>query len=212
MVNTKDEIYADLRGRIITNALRPGEMLNEKELMQHYDIGRTPLREVLLRLQADGLIQMLPRLGTMVTPLNIVEIREFVEIRRELEGLAGRLAAERSTAAQRQRLGEILARADGLTDDSEETLRKLTELDNEFHHVLYDATKNRKLKTSLAELNGLMVRFWYHLGFQRQEFADQFEDLRIVLQALETRNPERAAHAMKTHIDRFVDRVKTGVL
>ena len=212
MAASKSETYDKLRYRIITNQLSPGEVLNEKELMKQYKIGRTPLREVFLQLQRDGLIQMIPRLGTLVAPLDIHEVREIVEIRRELEGLVGRLAAERITPDQLEALKTILGQVTTMQTAKGEPLRTLTQLDVDFHDILYQATRNRKLKESMHELQGLMSRFWYHLGFQWQEFVDQFDDFQEVLQALENKDGQRAQEALKKHIDFFVERVKTGVL
>lgn len=89
----KEDAYETLRLRIVTNRVTPGEILNEKDLMAVLEIGRSPLREVLFRLQEQNLIKPLPRLGYLVTTLDLSEMRELIELRRELEGFAGQLAA-----------------------------------------------------------------------------------------------------------------------
>ena len=96
----KEQAYEELRVRIVTNDVAPGEILNEKDLMAQLAIGRSPLREILFRLQEENMIKPLPRLGYMVTNLTIAEVRDLVELRRELEGYAGYLAAQRITADQ----------------------------------------------------------------------------------------------------------------
>ncbi|MDX2499461.1 MAG: GntR family transcriptional regulator, partial [Deltaproteobacteria bacterium] len=87
----KKEAYEKLRVRIVTNGVAPGEILNEKELMAQLAIGRSPLREILFRLQEENLIKPLPRLGYMGTTVDLFEVRDLVELRRELEGYAGYL-------------------------------------------------------------------------------------------------------------------------
>ena len=109
---TKEETYEALRDQIVTITVRPGEILNEKDLMARYDIGRSPLREVLFRLLEENLLKPLPRHGYMVTTLDISEVRELVELRRELEGFAGQLAAERITEDQIQELRSIVHAAE----------------------------------------------------------------------------------------------------
>ena len=108
MTSKKDETYKNLRYRIITHELKPMESLNDKILMDHYDIGRTPLREVMLQLQRDGLIQRFSRSGTVVSPVDIHIYKQTIEIRMVLEGLAGELAAERISEEQLEALRQIL--------------------------------------------------------------------------------------------------------
>ena len=87
----KEKAYQSLRMQIVTNRVTPGTILNEKNLMAQFSIGRSPLREILFRLQEENLIKPLPRLGYMVTTLDIAQVRELVELRRELEGFAAEL-------------------------------------------------------------------------------------------------------------------------
>ena len=90
----KDSVYNAIRTRIITQDLPPGSRINEKQFMDEYGIGKTPLREVFFRLQYDGLIRRFPRSGTIVAPLDFGELRDAAEIRLALEGLVGDLAAK----------------------------------------------------------------------------------------------------------------------
>ena len=80
MISKKDQTYKDLRYRIITHDLKPMAPLNEKALMDHYDLGRTPLREVLLQLQRDGLIQRYSRSGTIVSPVDIHIYKQNIDL------------------------------------------------------------------------------------------------------------------------------------
>ena len=108
----KEEAYEELRVLIVTNGVAPGDILNEKDLMARLSIGRSPLREILFRLQEENLIKPLPRLGYMVTTVDIFEVRELVELRRELEGYAGFLAAQRITNEQLEDLRTIIREAE----------------------------------------------------------------------------------------------------
>jgi DNA-binding GntR family transcriptional regulator len=71
MATLKEQVYQHVKYRIITQDLKPGQQLNEKDLMKRYAIGRTPLREILIDLQHDGLIQRFPRSGTIVAPMDL---------------------------------------------------------------------------------------------------------------------------------------------
>jgi len=107
----KNEVYEAIRFQIISNVIQPGKIFNEKDLMEQFGIGRTPLRDVLLKLEEEALIRRLPRHGHMVMPVDVSEVRELVELRRELEGFAGSLAAERISQTQLQEMRAILQEA-----------------------------------------------------------------------------------------------------
>ena len=130
MKQPKAEAYQSIRLRIITHDLPPGELLNEKSLMKEYQIGRSPLREIFIELQRDGLIQRFPRSGTFVTPIDLHLFKQIIEIRVNLEGLAGALAAERITEAELDVLKQILHKVKDLEGDDEdhEKLKILTHL------------------------------------------------------------------------------------
>lgn len=93
----RDEFYTAFKHDIITSKLKPGELLKEKQIMQDYGIGRLPMREIMVRLQQENLIETIPRMGTVVTRLDIKHMRDVVELRLELECVVAKLAAERIT-------------------------------------------------------------------------------------------------------------------
>ncbi|NNL74824.1 MAG: GntR family transcriptional regulator [Desulfobacterales bacterium] len=208
----KTAVYENLRYRIITQELRPGEQLNERKLMDTYEIGRTPLREILIELHRDGLIRRFPRSGTFVAQLDFHFFKEVIEIRINLESFAAQLAATRITSQQIQRLKKILQRVDALQASDDVNLEALTQCEFEFHDTLYEATQNQKLVGILNELHGISARFWHYLVFGQQELKDQFIDLRKVYHAMFERDPESARSAMETHIQNFVEKVRDMIV
>jgi DNA-binding GntR family transcriptional regulator len=208
----KNQAYEDLRFRIISNELIPGEILNEKELMGRYEIGRTPLREILLLLQRDGLIKMIPRLGTIVSSPDIRQMKDIIEIRRELEGLVGQLAAERITEEQLSGLREILDKVKEYKQMGSRSVKELGEYEHQFHNILYEATGNLKLISVLTEFQGIMARFWHQMKFPFEVYLNAFDDLEQVLKALEKRDVNKAREALVSHVNAFVGRVKEGIL
>lgn len=212
MEQPKAGTYENLRYRIITQDLAPGQLLNEGELMNQYQIGRTPLREVLLELQRDGLIQRIPRSGTFVAPLDLHLFRQVIEIRINLEGFAAQLAAERITPGQVDALRKVLQRVEELEGEDNENLEGLTQCEFDFHNILYEATHNQKLREILHELHGISARFWYYLVFGRQELLDQFKDHREMMDALSRKEGKKARETMEDHIQSFVNKVKERIL
>ena len=214
MKKSKIEAYQNIRFRIITHDLPPGELLNEKNLMKEYQIGRSPLREILIELQRDGLIQRFPRSGTLVTPIDLHLFKQIIEIRVNLEGLAGSLAAERITEGELEILKQILCQVKELEGDDEdnEKLKILTQCEFDFHNTLYEATHNKKLRDTLYELHGISARFWYYWVFKRQELLDQFNDAKELLNALEIRDGKGSEEIMRNHVQSFVNKIKDKLL
>jgi DNA-binding GntR family transcriptional regulator len=208
----KEETYRSLRERIITNALPPGQRLNEKALMNAYEIGRTPLREIFFQLREEGLIEIIPQVGTQVSRIDIREVRNIIEVRRWLEQLVGQLAAERITPAQIDRLKAIIQEVEALDRQNKATIDALNHYDTQFHLILYQATQNTALEEMLPKLLSKIVRFWYYLGFQITEFLDHFNELRDLIAALENRDADGAQKALNVHFDHFVEKVKAQIL
>lgn len=212
MTSTKEEAYKNLRYRIIKQELKPGQVLNEKGLMEYYGLGRTPIREILLELKKDGLVQIIPRSGTLVAPLDLREFKQVIEIRATLEGLAGELAAERITEAQLEQLREIALTVVKLRREGSKNSEKLFQCESDFHGVVYEATFNPWLVETLQELQGVCARFWHYLVFGEKELLAQLDDQREMLAALEDRDADRAKQIMHTHIINFSNQVKENIL
>jgi len=211
-IMNKEEAYEELRVRIITNGVVPGEILKEKDLMAQLAIGRSPLREILFRLQEENLIKPLPRLGYMVTTLDIFEVRELVELRRELEGYAGYLAAQRITTEQLEGLRAIIRQAESETAETKDVSNITEYFDTRFHSLLYQAAGNQKLMKVLQDLHIVMLRIWFHVGLDAIGFAHQAQNFYEVLEALEQKDPEKARTVMEDHVDLYAAQVKEKFL
>lgn len=208
----KDKAYEILRVNIVTNRIAPGEILNEKDLMTQLTIGRSPLREVLFRLQEENLIKPLPRLGYMVTTLDISEVRELVELRRELEGYAGYLAAQRITPVQLDQLRTMIQEAERETNEARDISNITEYFDTRFHNLLYKAAGNKKLEKIMQDLHIVMLRIWFHVGMDAIGFAQQAHDFYKVIDALEQKDPEKARNAMEAHVDLYAGQIRDKFL
>ncbi|MEX1352817.1 MAG: GntR family transcriptional regulator [Desulfobacterales bacterium] len=208
----KEEAYEKLRVRIVTNGVAPGEILKEKDLMAQLAIGRSPLREILFRLQEENLIKPLPRLGYMVTTLDISDVRELVELRRELEGFAGYLAAQRITPEQLEYLRTIIREAESETVEMQDVSNITEYFDTRFHSLLYQATGNQKLVKILQDLHIVMLRIWFHVGFGAIGFIHQAQNFYKVFEALAQKEPENARTAMEDHVDIYAAQIKEKFL
>ena len=207
-MSKKTEVYEVLQQKIITAEYRAGQQLYEKELMQEYDIGRTPLREIFQEFQRKGLIEIIPKLGTRVFSMDIQELSEAVQIRRELEGLAAELCTRRIHTEQIETLRQLLDEAATVSDNSEEALKKLSNIDVEFHQIIYDACGNKQLKEIIEGFVNKMIMYWFQVGFSAIDFQSQFEELEELYHALKEKDPKKAREVMNRHIEHFIQLVK----
>jgi len=156
-----EQAYRYLEEQLVTLRLAPGELVAEKDLMNKAGIGRTPVREAIQKLSAEGLLQVMPRKGLMVTPLRRSDLSQVIEARRVLERLMVVKAAERATAGQRQALIVLATHIEAVDGDLEAFFR----LDQHLNELLEAACNNRFLVKALAALHSQCRRLWYlHRG------------------------------------------------
>ena len=210
-MSSKKEIYENLRYRIITNEFGAGQQLYEKTLMQEYKVGRTPLREIFQELQRNGLIEIIPKLGTRVISLDLRTLRDTIQLRRELEGLAAELATLHVQPEQFHRLQQLIEMAAQTKTNSMEDLKKLSDIDLAFHRIIYDASGNRQLREMIESLLYKMSMYWFQVGFTAAEFREQFDELAELLGVMEKRKQKEAKEIMRRHIDHFSIVIKENI-
>lgn len=188
-----DRAYAELEEMIVTLRLEPGTVLSEAVLAKRLKIGRTPIREALQRLSRDGLVNILPRRGILVSEINLHSQLRLLEVRRELERLMARAAAERASDDERKKfatIAESMRRA-SLKSDAMAFMR----LDQEFNALISATARNEFASRSMGLMHGLSRRFWYQ---HYRETADLPLAARLhaeVAEAIAERDPDRAGAA-----------------
>jgi DNA-binding GntR family transcriptional regulator len=200
----KQTAYENLRYRIISQQLAPGEQLKDKELMEHYGIGRTPLREVFLELQNEGLIKRVPRSGTWVAPMDLNILKQVTEIRIGLESIAGEYAAERITKEQLLELEGILDNATLIQSQDDSNFEELLKLESAVHNVIYASTGNPQLEKLLHNYQSVGARFWHYLVFSREQMADQFDSHRRMFAALKKGDKNLCRQICDEHIRQYI--------
>ena len=152
-----EQAYRLLEEQLVTLKLAPGELISEKNLMDKAGIGRTPVREAIQRLSVEGLLQVIPRKGLMITPLRRSDLSQIIEARRVLERLLVVKAAERASPGQRQSLEVLSTHIAAAGDDLETFFR----LDQDLNKLLEAACNNRFLVKALTAMHSQCRRLWY---------------------------------------------------
>lgn len=194
----RDDVLSSLRAAILEGTFQPGEHLVESELAEQLGTSRGPVRDALQELAQEGLVVIHPYRGAEVATLTASDIQEIYELRSVLETYATRLAVEKATPADIDRLQSIYdeMKAVACTGD----LSALVEKDVEFHHEICRLSGNRRL-----------LKVWSSLASQVRLFlilADQvfFEPDFIVethtatLEAMHKKDPDLAETAVKKHM------------
>lgn len=151
--------YGRLEEMIVTLKLTPGQVLSESSLVEQLGIGRTPIREALQRLAFEGLISILPRRGVLVTEINIGRQLALLEVRREIERLIARRAAQRTTPEERAAFQELADRLEESAAERDDVT--FMRLDLRFNHMTVAACRNEYAARTMRLMQGLSRRFWY---------------------------------------------------
>ena len=196
MTSLADKAYHEIRGLIVSLELAPGAVIDERELIERLEIGRTPIREALRRLAHERLVEVYPRRGMFVTGVDVRELARLSEVREVLEPEAARLAAERATEADRAALAALL-------DELEAGGSELMNLDERIHRAVYRAAHNQLLEATLEQYYVLALRIWSIALDRAHELEEAVEAHRALLQAIQAGDGERAADTMRAHVQNF---------
>ncbi len=193
-------VYRTLKRDILAREYAPGQPLAEIELAQRYGTSRTPLREALHRLDADGLVRIEPRRGAFVQDVTIADFLEVNELRAILEPYAARLAAPRINALEVARLQSDLAGIRSAHPD-EDDARRLETLDTDVHAAIAQASGNTRLSRLIQSLDDMMEVM--RVGDMRRRHQETHESLGQILDALQARDADRAEALLRRHINDF---------
>ncbi|NLW23348.1 MAG: GntR family transcriptional regulator [Tissierellia bacterium] len=204
------EIYDILKRRIIELYYDPGEVLNEVDLAEEFNISRTPIRKIFQRLSTDKLLNVIPRVGAQVTPIDFIYMKSVFEVTRILDPFAARLAVDRITDEHLDELEKIVDRLK--TYDITVDYQKAIIDDQRFHDIIFASSGNPCLQEILQNLHNHTERLW-HYSQRYFDSMDLFTDsLGKVLKAIKEKDRDKAEKYAREHIDAFVEKIKQELL
>ncbi|AZR93724.1 GntR family transcriptional regulator [Bordetella trematum] len=193
-----ERIRLSVEESIRDGSLLPGDSVDEQLLMQTYDVSRTPVREALLQLQAQGLVASLPRGGMVVAKMDVAQLMAMWELLAELEGIGARLACERMTPAEREELGVIHERAAAVV--RREDTDAWQEHNRRFHEALYAGARNPYLRQEILRMRSRTGAYRLHAFSAFGRLASSWEQHAQLLAAIQDQEPGRAAELMARHM------------
>lgn len=207
-MRASERAYAALRDDIIEWRLGPGTVLAEVEQSERLGVSRTPLREALSRLTAEGLTTAAGGRGVVVTGISLEDIGELFELRETLEGKAAALAAERGDPAIFEQLRQELAAAPALIDGSDSGRHAYYELAARLDAAIDGAISNSYLVQAMRSLRVHLVRVRRLAADDAERLTAAAAEHAAIAEAIAAGNPRLAQAATTVHLHRSFSHVK----
>tara|TARA_R100000365_G_scaffold3689_1_gene13595 strand:+ start:20061 stop:20717 length:657 start_codon:yes stop_codon:yes gene_type:complete len=200
-VSLRDTAYDEIRKLIVTCELRPGQPLTVTDLAEALNIGRTPVIQAIDRLAVDGLVDVMPRKGIVVSPVSLDDFMEVIEMRMVNETAAVRWAAERASRAEIAMMEANLAAIWRAAKDR--NIEEFISLDRDFHRLITQSASNRILGDVLSSLHDKALRFWFISLKAPDHNIRVCEQHAAVIEGIKSGNLDVAEKAMREHIASF---------
>jgi DNA-binding GntR family transcriptional regulator len=193
-----DQIRLRIESAIATGELEPGDAIDDAALASQHKVSRTPVREALLQLQAQGILSSTPRGGYIVAKMNLQQLLSLWELLAELEGVAVRLACERMTneeikaLVKQHRSSQKLAKNDDMEGWQEANLK--------FHEIIYEGARNPFLRQEVMRIRSRTGAYRRHAFGALGRIKSSYEQHEKIVDALDKRDATAALACMTDHM------------
>ncbi|WMT86423.1 GntR family transcriptional regulator [Pelagibacterium sp. 26DY04] len=199
------EVASQLRDAIVSLKLPPGTMLDKAQICTRLGVSRSPVAEAFARLEAEGLLEILPQRGTVVSFISFAEIREYIFIRKALEGEAVRICAARRAPEVIERLrANIAAQRDVAAAENRDAFHKL---DLEFHEQLLAPLGYKRMKAMVDTARNNLDRARQMTNTMRR-IALGIEEHAEIVELIAAGKADRAARAMHRHLEGMISELE----
>jgi DNA-binding GntR family transcriptional regulator len=195
------DVAERLREQIFARQLEPGSWIDEMKVCAAYGISRTPLREALKVLAAEGLVTMKVRRGAYVTEMSRDDVTQVYHVLALLESDAAATVALRADGDQRARLAQLHARLESSARRRDEFFAT----NEQFHVALLEIAANRWSMQMVLDLRKVMKLNRHHSLFKQGRLAESLAEHRALMLAIERRDPAAAASLMRAHFERGLE-------
>jgi DNA-binding GntR family transcriptional regulator len=193
-----EQVAHRLRQMLVENRILPGAKLNERELSEVLNVSRTPLREAIKMLAAEGLVELLPNRGAIAVALTEADVLNTFEVMAGLEAQSGELAAERITAAE---LAEIKAmHFEMLAAYTRRDLPNYYRLNAAIHNAINAAAKNPVLASTYAQVNARLQALRFRSNQDEEKWKAAVKEHEQMIEALEARDAAAMRRVLLEHL------------
>ncbi|MBD5532664.1 MAG: GntR family transcriptional regulator [Lachnospiraceae bacterium] len=195
----RDVVFNTLRQAILRGELKPGERLMEIHLAEKLGVSRTPIREAIRKLELEGLVTMIPRRGAEVARITEKNLRDVLEVRRELDAFSCELACDRITKQEGEELHQACEEFAAATATRDATV--IAEADVKLHDIIVHAAGNERLTEILNNLSEQMYRYRFEYIKDTNNYEKLVEEHRIIYESILNKDKQTAAQTARIHID-----------
>lgn len=199
-ISAADRAYLHLRDAILSDHFERGARLREEHLAKELEMSRTPVREALRRLGAEGLVVIDTHRGAQVTTWKPEDIDQIYSVRTLIEGEGARLAAMRITDEELARLTELMEVVEEKINSRSGQIEEATDLNLTFHRSVLEASGNERL----LKMFGLVVEFSMlyraYRSYSWERLVESFDEHRTLVRALAAHDSEWAEAVMRMHV------------
>ena len=197
-MKVSDQIRLRIEDAISSGELLPGDAIDDVALAKSHKVSRTPVREALLQLQAQGLVQSTPRGGYTVAKMNLQQLLSLWELLAELEGVAVRLACERMSAAEIRALSKLHTQSKKAVDKND--FDAWQEQNLKFHDLIYQGARNVYLRQEVMRLRFRTGVYRHHAFASLGDVRASYLQHEKIVQAIEARSASSASVFMADHM------------
>lgn len=201
VVSLNETAYLRFRQALITLRYKPGEYLNTAQVMDDLEMGRTPINQAIHKLAGEGLLQIIPRKGVMVSPLSIDDALKLIDVRLANELLCIQLVCKKITPKELQSLKTLHEKV--IKASVEPNTPEMMTLDRQFHEALCDISDNKWLADILSVIHAQAQRFWASTLSSESHMKEVVEEHHAIISALENKDLASAEQAVTSHILSF---------
>ncbi len=203
-----DDVYEQILSAIINGQIAPGERLIQEKIASEINISRTPVREALLRLEQEGILELSGRKGFAIRQISEAEVRDLYEAREAIEGYGAYWVAANRTDG---RLAAIEAKVAAEQVLTERDIEAEFYLNKDIHRTIVEQTGNKVLIGMFDSIWGRGVSLWLFAATRSNQEPPDLMIHQELLQVLKTGTPEEAQRAMIDHISEGLERNILGL-
>lgn len=200
-----EHAYQSIRRLILRGQLPPGSSIPRRRMAEQLGVSFLPVSEALQRLEHEGLVESMPRIGTRVKVPSLQDVRGNYVIREALESQAARLYAEKASTDERRELERMAQAIDEAQPNSEVDLFDFFSLHDRFHHRIAECTGCPSLWAAIEKTNTLLHTWQYAAISEFREMPPHYH--RDLVAILNSGDPEAADRAMRAHVRHGMDEV-----
>lgn len=194
-------VYEELKRNIMSMKLEPGQTMSTQEIATKLNVSRTPVREAFLRLQSEGLVEMIPQRETMVSKISLKRVEQEKFIRECLEMGVIRKFMDKSGCEVEENMAELIQLQKKCGEEKD--FVGFLEADDQFHKVLFDATGQEMAWETIASRNGHYNRLRILYVQRDTEMQESIEQHHKIATLLESGSREEAVRALSSHVRRL---------